>query len=558
MSQQRIPLFFPYTSKKTSSPTTEPPFLSLPRKLRLKIYQHAGLISENIIHLNNWNPSRRRFKDPRMWESGHDPRYWDPWGSAWLTRSAPLPTNLLPVCKSIHGELLTVLYGSNRFVISRKLSPPRGGLKMLEHLRDTTLRELRFLTIRVNVSSCENFCCGSRGYKCGNSIQPCPSPISHDTPLNHESDTDQLVISQWHRICTQLARSISPGKLALYVICDCADITTAQMVIKPLLSLPALRDCGIRLAMHADEEISDLAKDTELQLRILEFTSLINYTVTCEQKRMDYGVRCRKMGSIAESNNYNNDDVIYVDNRPLLQCFCGYAHSAFTFRCDCKDRIFPSSIFLVSRQFREAAMRVFYGQNKFVVSMEGFIPKIPVSQRLLDGENIEETVNDPPEVSIVPGLADFPHSSIKYLTKLQLKFAWHELEYLQPNSTGWKHWLDTIGLLSRVANLAVLTIELNFNERFYPDIWMKKPTFDLEYEGNMLKTYETFIRPMSVLHGMKRLFVYLNWDTSYECLYDGREEHEAILEEIVMGESYDAWEHGKAFQHPGRLEDYLY
>jgi hypothetical protein len=200
---------------------------------------------------------------------------------------------------------------------------------------------MRFLTIRVNVSSCENSCSGGQGYLCGKISYLCRSLISHDAALGHLSDTDQLVLSQWQRICAQLARSIQPGKLALYVICDCADAATAQIVIKPPLLLPALRDCGIRLAMHTNKEISALANDAvsyltrspppsipppfrflglpkEIQLHIFKFTALINHTVTCTQNEFDYEVRCHTSGRFAENN-----DPMCVDSQLLLACFCG-------------------------------------------------------------------------------------------------------------------------------------------------------------------------------------------------------------------------------------------
>jgi hypothetical protein len=50
----------------------------------------------------------------------------------------------------------------------------------------------------------------------------------------------------------------------------------------------------------------------------------------------------------------------------------------------------------------------------------------------------------------------------------------------------------------------------------------------------MQQTYENFIRPMSALRGLKKLFIYLNWDSSCE-LPDRRPKHEGILEKVVMG-----------------------
>jgi hypothetical protein len=119
MSQQRIPFFFPYISRKKTSPDAKCHFLELPFKIRLQIYHEAGLVSERMIHLNHWSPSKRRYDDPRMWESGYDPRHWDPWGNARRARSTTLPVNLFAVCRSVYDELRGVLYGENRFVISR-------------------------------------------------------------------------------------------------------------------------------------------------------------------------------------------------------------------------------------------------------------------------------------------------------------------------------------------------------------------------------------------------------------------------------------------------------
>lgn len=62
---------------------------------------------------------------------------------------------------------------------------------------------------------------------------------------------------------------------------------------------------------------------------------------------------------------------------------------------------------------------------------------------------------------------------------------------------------------------------------------------------------------MSALRGLKKLFIYLNWDTSFE-LPDGRPEYEGILEKMVMGETYDAWKLGEVFRYLGLLEGYCW
>src|ERR1700742_2761842 len=64
----------------------------------------------------------------------------------------------------------------------------------------------------------------------------------------------------------QLANGVQPSNLALYIICDCNDATTAQMITQSLPLLPALRDCGLRLAIHMDEDIKSITKDTVMRL----------------------------------------------------------------------------------------------------------------------------------------------------------------------------------------------------------------------------------------------------------------------------------------------------
>jgi hypothetical protein len=555
MSQQRITLFFPYISRKKTSQDSRCRFLELPASIRLQIYYEAGLVSGKTIHLNYWGSRKQESTS-----QARNNTWWDAHLSA-------LPLNLFAVCHSVHNELRKVLYGENRLVVSRKA--PRG-LRVLERLGTSTLREIRFLVIRVNVSSCESRCCGARGHRCGNNWHRCLSPSSHDLPLS--SNIDQLVIAQWQRLCTQLASSVQPGNLALYVTCDCADVTTAQMIAEKLRLLPALRDCGLRLAIQAAEDIKAVTKDTamylthssppppplpfrflnlpkEIQLHILAYTGLVPCAeIVCTQKQLHCWISCRSRGTIATSPGIDT---------ALLKCFCSAAHSAFSLRCCCVSLTSPFAMFLVSREVRDHAMEVFYGQNSFSVSMEQLVSLCQDSTTLssrLDTDSEGEITEQLSEVSIVPGLAPFPPTSIGRLTSLRLLFEYSDLEHLQPNQAGWGNWLRTIDTLSREANLAALTLQIHMSEKFYPDFDDEKLTFSPIYESFMQQTYENLVRPMKVLRGrLKNLFIHLNWDTS-SGFSDGRREHEQMLERIVMGQTYDAWKCGKTIRYPGRYE----
>jgi hypothetical protein len=545
MSQQRIPYFFPYISRKKAPSDTRCLFLELPASIRLKIYYEAGLVSGKTIHLNYWGIRKR--DGPVI--SYHE----------WDWHLPALPYNLFAVCNSIYNELQKVLYGENRFMVSRNA---RRGLRALEHLSKSTLREIRFLAIHFNVSSCEDKCCGCRPYSCGNDLDndpgPCQSISSHDTPLL--SNTDQLVISQWQRICTQLAGTIQPGNLELYVVCDCADATTAQMIAKSLLLLPVLRDCGLRLAIHRTKDIKAIAKDTvlhltctsppprppfrffhlpkEIQRHILEYASLASRHELVSMQKQPYNcTACPSDGMIAPAST--------MLRTILVKCFCNGAHSAFSFHCSCDSFDFPIAMFLVSREFRECAMDAFYGQNSFFVGMEGFFwPPEPV-----DSESEEEP---PLEMTIMPGLAQFPPTSIGRLTSLCLLFPSSDLDHLQPDQVGWGYWLTTIDILSQEANLPALTLEIRMSEMYYPGLDGVRPIVFATHPNRMRETYKTLIRPLEVLHGrLKNLFIYLNWEASY--CPDERRDHEQMLERMVMGQTYDAWKCGKTT----RYVDYL-
>jgi hypothetical protein len=322
------------------------------------------------------------------------------------------------------------------------------------------------------------------------------------------SAPDQLIISQWYQICTRLSKSIQPGKLALYVICDCKDRQTIDTIVKPLLTLPILRDFGLRLAREYSKELQGIAKDTvlrltgrlpsqslspfrfldlpeEIQLKVLEQTSLgYSYEAVCGQGHMQYGGTCPASGI---------PHITITPDRYLLKCFCCRGHSAFNFRCNhCESLGFPHALFLVSRKFRDAVIQVFYRKNEFAVSMVGLIPSSASSAQDCT-------------LSIMPGLQQFPKGSIQFFTSLRLDFEPSELEIFQPNRVGWETWLNTVDLLSKEANLANLTLEIRLSEKIFHSNRDLLET-DACYEKRMWDTYSRLSQSLTALKGLKNLF----------------------------------------------------
>jgi len=233
------------SSKKTPS-AVQCRFIQLPYLIRRRIYHEAGLVSGETIHIRS-NPKyiKHRF-DPH--ENSHFTAF---------------PLSLFAVCRIIHNEVTKIFYGETCFAVSRRA--PRG-LRILERFSESTLVEIKFLIVWINLQSCDTLCCGQRKRNCGNVYVHCSQPTNHDEPLTHTSISDQAIIFQWQRICSMLLRSVFPGQLKLYIICDCEDLQTAKMITEPLTMLPSLRDAALRFRRDHDKRIQILAENTILRL----------------------------------------------------------------------------------------------------------------------------------------------------------------------------------------------------------------------------------------------------------------------------------------------------
>lgn len=502
-----------------------------------------------------------------------------------------IPANLFPVCRAVYNEITSMLYGENRFALTRRA--PRG-LKLLERVTASSLQKVGFLIVRLNMSNCDGQCCGVKDQNCGSVYGSCTQPEKHDALLDYKIASHKLIILQWEKMCQRLATLVQPGTLKLYLICDCANLETAQMIAQPLTQLPLLTDCAVRLAYHRDKEILALAKATvqkltayqepppmasfkfpdlprEIQLRILEFSRLSTYLYV-RGNRLDYNTSCPLRGMLASSPSSEVESGASY----LTQCFCERGHSAYNLHCGCSKRGFPSSYFLVSREFRELAMKVMYGKS--LITIYG---------------------HQAPDKSKFPhAFSCFPSDSIRFITRLIL----HQhldiddlLEDLKAREQVSGYWNRTIEVLAKIVNPAQLDLEIRFNEKFYICVWScstirrdKGPdSTNPNYEERMLNTYTALIKPVAMLRGLKRFAVHLNWNTScgnpegqvwekfdyggisrgviwgrgsaeklkgdngvWSIAYpDGRELEERRMEEMVMGKGYDAWEHGKVVSY---------
>ena len=223
----------------------------------------------------------------------------------------------------------------------------------------------------------------------------------------------------------------------------------------------------------------------------------------------------------------------------LPKCFCYSGHSAFNFHCDHYKKLgFPSALFLVSRKFRDAATKVFYGTNSFVVTISRTLPKS-------SGGNI----------STMSGRMRFPERfpkyAIRFIHRLIFEFNPSEIRMFGPGTAGWENWLDTMELLSKHSNLAILNLEIRLEENLYAQGEYIQVIPDTDSINWMLDAYQKLVQPVTALRGLNNFFVHTNWGTS--CIGDGQaldggDEVERKLEEMVMGVGYDAWFRGKVWR----------
>ncbi|PSK46431.1 hypothetical protein B9Z65_5399 [Elsinoe australis] len=145
---------------------------------------------------------------------------------------------------------------------------------------------------------------------------------------------------------------------------------------------------------------------------------------------------------------------------------------------------------------------------------------------------------------LVSGLRWFPEQALKYLTSLILDFTGFQAVATFAEAHNKRIWEDIITLLSTQARLPALNLELHIKEFYFDDSFNQSFRASPGYEQRMRATYIEMFEVAKGLRGLKNLFVHLDWSSSTG-EDDGRQELEGLLERMVMGEHYDAWEYGK-------------
>jgi len=334
------------------------------------------------------------------------------------------------------------------------------------------------------------------------------------------------------------------------VICDCTNRETAELVVEGLLALPPLKDCAIRLGKEPHIQLKSLTESTllyltgrsssqdqfpfldlsrELQLMVLSFTNLVtDSNIICTESGFYQYRSCRNNGFAVAMDSVMD----YESIGSFTKCFCSQAHAAFNIRCTCED--YPWSHFLVSREYRQVALEVFYGQNRFSVRWD-----VPHPQ----AEHRDYALN-------LPILWCLPKVSLPFLKFLVLEIDSAIPEYSLRNPESWQQWLQSLATLRQNANLPALTMDIRMEEPFWhSSIDIHPANLDARYAMDMRETYTQFCAPVAMLRGLKALFIWMNWNKDFGVV-DGRQEQEQALETLVMGESYNSEKLGKGKRIP--------
>lgn len=542
---------------------TKPGLPDLPLNIRFRIYFYRNLVRDGHIHLNVKELEEDTSYKPRpMWvcrcypcKEGHI-RYND-----WSCLSPPL-LPLLLVCRTLYYDVCNIIYTRNHFVISR-ISP--GGLMGVFNLGATALGSLTSLTISLNERKAS---CQDKGYEgCFYDCEKCVECMRDTTPklLGCVSRHDKSIIREWSNLCEHIARFITPSRLRLCLVCDVADFETAQRITQPMLNLPILLACSIRLSTNSNPALRSLAKSTacrltgrsrspssspllprlpyEIQAQILQFTDLVApYDLQWAPER---GLICRsrtpnqiitshcKRGQRAT----NPCELCFGIHKPCSETKPRPEQGALHSECWCWR--FPSEFFLVNREYRRLATLTFYSFNHFYV--------MPYSDK----------THPPREVwKCPPFVRQLPLDAIPYLRSLQ--FVIPDLDdWLKPDTQPARDWAEGMDILAQHATLSRLRVTIDEslsreNQNQYMSMQEGRETDEMAWQRD-----QRIVEPLLKLQGLKAVYVYLDHPMYIQGARSVRMEREKVLERRVMAPEYNSARRGK-YASRYRFFDYYF
>jgi hypothetical protein len=475
----------------------------------------------------------------------------------------------------------------NRIPKRRRLYP-----KVDAYVAWSVLQQLGTLTVRLDGEPPESIKLG--GYPDENGHYKSWDWVGLDRliPYNLRSRYGKSAMKQWVRFLDGLACCLPPDSLTLYVITNAPDVETAAAILKPLERLPTLKGCGLFLNLKANEELLNLAETTvrrlttprtstdvapfryldlpqELRYKILENSDLISKAdlewkprlsddCTINDAKVKQKIKDRREGD----RNYEYHHAKHCCNSQTCGCFPSYRgpcrkdyggfcvcylnceHSAYTSTIR-RARKGPHPLFLVSRQVRQDAIPVFFRNNRFVIT------RIQDAQLRSLGDIFYSRTRSAFHVR---------RRELSVFLSVMHPLALRHLRYLEwslpstPRPAKIDDYLQAIDVMADAMNLPRLTLVMNLRGFHSPDNdYYEDDDFrawDVRRKSTKTNYYDTILKPLRRLKGLKDCFIYLmrlksqNLDRSkhWDCIFDS---DEVRYEKAIMGPDYDSRRRGK-------------
>ncbi|KAG8627810.1 hypothetical protein KVT40_003683 [Elsinoe batatas] len=473
--------------------------------------------------------------------------------------------SLMLCCKTMYHEILCMTYEHYDFTITH--SP--GAIRRMTP--DSTAL-LASLTVELHLAD------GGQipDHPAPDSLVNVPGPVGDQLQLSSPR-TPQLLMG-WLDALDHLGRHLTPGTLRLSFTCDVDSFALASAMVSPLLGLPLLQQCWLRLSALPNPDITRLLRcisrkctgkfsldecsfrytelPRELHLLIMGYTDLVSpFEEIHWNPREGYHLRWSYNSGTHSDRLENNFDRAGWEKhdcwaRTEEKCFCSRYHAAYSDECDCWQP--PTNLFLVGKAFRRDAVEVFFRSNRFSI-----LPFFPPRDHI--GDKLVQDLSQP-----LP-LRHFLRTTVPSIGLLHLRSL--ELVY-GPMRMNDSLYAQLPGFYNRLADEAEfmidhlrldrLTLVLHMAD-LCPDSELvnTRDTIPDEVLKRVDKLYENVGRRLSKLKGLKCFYAFLAEPLRWQILIasggldvqdlidDLKSAKEGDMERLVMGNDYKAEDHGK-------------
>lgn len=511
---------------------SSPGLLRLPVLIRIDIYKLCGLVRPCPIDLNveavrqQWSATDLATREINsfaihqchyvMMHSTH--KFFDPGLPPGLECFCPsLPHQLLLVCRMMHLEVETVLYGLNQFKVSRHL--PGDHLKVLNTLSWRALQLMRSLHISLS------------------EVLPFGISRPHDYPvekLDCWEISGHQTIKRWEALCSDVLCDTAPQVLKFSLSCNVSDVQTARLVIQPLKKLQIMAEASLCLAADPGrKQIKEMARNAtlqlvskeegteerwppsrswnllprELRLHILKYTELVDRHSLLSQQALEQN----RLGFEIHRGNpkYRSRACCQNCNSTLSTCTCHNIHAAHSTTCTCPA---VPPLFTVSKTMHADATEIFFSCNRFLFSGDDFA----ASRRFIE---------------------NLPTTATRSLRTIDLQVSYPKLRSMRkPGSQTERDWDALIAMLP--CRLQMSKVWLSVDTDFDRDdiMYLEREEYDSWLSAATERLFDPLYKHLRGVAKPGKFHVFWPWK--------GNVEEE--VERKVMGIEYERSRNGKA------------